>query len=110
MQTTGGVGAILSVLVGLLGGKPQNWVLLRSALLIGGIAFVLLAFLGFRLGKRQDDCERSMGEIETCLHSMGYAMVARMPTGAKTFGARKAIVFFLIALGTVLAAIGLVRW
>jgi hypothetical protein len=109
MQTIGGVGAILSILIGLLGGKSDNATLLRFALLIGGIAFLLLAYLCYRLGRRQDDCERVMHEIERTLRSMGYEIIEEMPTGALIFGARKAIIVSLGALGVSLAIIGLIR-
>jgi hypothetical protein len=50
MQTIGGVGAIFTILIGQLGGKPENRPLLRASFLFGGIAFLLLAFLAYRLG------------------------------------------------------------
>lgn len=109
MQTIGGVTAIFTVFVGLLGGKTENRDVLRIALFIGGIAFLLLAFLGFRLGQRQDDCERGIGDIESRLESMGYTTVVKMRTGAK-FGARKLIVTFLILLGLAVITFGAKGW
>ncbi len=110
MQTIGGVGAMFSLLVGLLGGSRDSQVLLRSALFVGGIAFVLLAYLGYRLGNRQDDCEKVMSEIESSLQKIGYTMVAEMPAGAKNIGARKVIVGFLGLLGAALIVIGFRGW
>jgi hypothetical protein len=110
MQTTGGVLAIFSVLVGLLGGDTANYRVLRTALLFGGIAFVLLAYLAYRLGQRQDDCEQVMREIESSLQSMGYR-VAEAPRGAK-HGARAAIVTALACSGfgfIILGVVGLVH-
>jgi hypothetical protein len=106
MQTIGGVGAILSVLVGLLGGKTENAALLNWVLRIGGVSFVLFAILGYRLGKRQDDCEHEMSKIEGNFRHLGYKHVATMPRGAKAFGARKALIIFLIMLGLGLIVIG----
>ena len=110
MQTTGGVIAIFSLLVGLLGGKPEIAAFLRAVLVIGGIAFVLLAYLGYRLGKRQDDCEETMEKIESTLVGMGYPFVAEMPKGAKQFGARTAIVIFLVLVGLFLVVSGFTEW
>ena len=59
-------------------------------------------------GSRQDDCEQVMSEIESILKEIGYTLVAKAPPGAKTFGARKAIVFSLAGLGAGLIVIGLV--
>jgi hypothetical protein len=109
MQTMGGAGAILSVLFGLLGGKPENRILLRTSLVIGGVVFGLLALLGYRLGKRQDDCEQVMGKIESSLQSMGYAAVANMPTGGRPSGQETAIVLFLSVVGASLVIVGLIR-
>jgi hypothetical protein len=67
MQTIGGVGAIVSILIGLLGGKPENKGLLQPAFVFSGLAFVLLAVLAYRLGSRQDDCELAMSNIESAL-------------------------------------------
>ena len=109
MQTIGGVLAIFSVLVGLLGGAEANHLLLQTVLLFGGSAFLLLAYLAYRLGQRQDDCEQVMREIESSLQSLGYR-VAEAPRGAKRFGARAAIVAALAILGLgllILGAVGL---
>jgi hypothetical protein len=81
MQTIGGVTAIFTVLVGLLGGKTENRAVLRITLVVGGIAFLLLAFLGFRLGQRQDDCEDGIREIESHLESIGYTRIVKMRKG-----------------------------
>ena len=104
IQTLGRVTAIVTVLVGLLGGKSENKVLLRITHFAGGIAFLLLAFLAFRLGQRKDDCEQSVSEIESHLASMGYVVV-RLPRTAK-FCARKLIVAFLVLLGLCIIGFG----
>lgn len=106
MQTTGGVGVAVSILVGLLGGKSVSEFLLRFSLFIGGVAFFWPAFLGYRLGRRQNDCERSMVEIENLLRGDGYTVVSMQP-GAKAFGARYAIVSFLVAIGLCLIVVAL---
>jgi hypothetical protein len=85
MQTIGGAGAILSVLFGLLGGKPENRILLRTSLVIGGVVFGLLALLGYRLGKRQDDCEQVMGKIFAV---DGFCRGCKHADRRQTFGAR----------------------
>ena len=87
------------MLIGLLCGKTENAILLRWALRMGGAAFILFAVLGYRLGKRQDDCELEMSRIESWLSCLDYEHVAIMPAGAKTFGARKALIGFLVILG-----------
>lgn len=107
MQTVGGVAAIFSVLVGLLSGKPGLGIVFASTLTVGGVVFVLLALLAYRLGGRQDDCEKAMQDIESHFRDIGYARVARMPHG-RSFGARKIIVFFLAAFGISLFAIGII--
>lgn len=109
MKMIGGVGAIFAILVGLLGGKPENDSLLRFTIFVGGAAFLLLAFLSYRLDKRQDDCECVMGEIESTLKSMNYPAVARMPRGARGIGAKRTIIPFLVSLGTSLLVIGLIK-
>lgn len=106
MQTTGGVLAIFSVLVGLLGGNTANHLVLQTALLFGGTAFLLLAYLAYRLGKRQDDCEQVMHGIESSLQSMGYR-VAEAPRGSK-HGARTVIVMALACSGFGLIILGVV--
>lgn len=106
MQTIGGVLAIFSVLVGLLGGDKANYRVLQTALLFGGTAFLLLAYLAHRLGQRQDDCEQVMGEIESSLQSLGYRVV-EAPRSAK-HGARAAIVMALACSGFGLLILGTV--
>jgi hypothetical protein len=106
MQTIGGVLAIFSVVVGLLGGNTANYRLLQTALLFGGTAFLLLAYLAYRLGQRQDDCEQVMREIESSLQSMGYR-VAEAPRGAK-HGARTVIVMALACSGFGLIILGVI--
>src|ERR1700681_4907413 len=76
MQTIGGVAAIISLFVGLLGGKPENRPLLKYALIFGGLAFLVLARLAYRLGQRQDDCESGICDVESRLESIGYASIA----------------------------------
>jgi hypothetical protein len=46
-----------------------------------------------------------MGNIESGLRAIGYEHVATMPGGAK-FGARKALILFLLILGIGLTLIG----
>ncbi len=109
MQTIGGVLAIFSLLVGLLGGSADpNYPILRASLPFGGVAFLLLAYLAHRLGARQDDCEHVMHEIESILRSSGYRVVS-VRRGAERFGARVAIVVSLAFAGAALLVVG-VLW
>ena len=105
MQTIGGLVAIVSLAITLLGGKPENKPMLKYALTFGGSSFLLLALLAHRLAKRQDDCEREICEAESLLQSMGYKNIVRMQPGAK-HGARLAIVAFVAIVGAILFAIG----
>jgi hypothetical protein len=105
MQTIGGVAAIISLFVGLLGGKPENKPLLKYALIFGGLSFLVLARLAYRLGQRQDDCESGICDVESRLESIGYTCISKMPRGAK-HGARMMIVSFLVIIGVLLLSIG----
>ena len=105
MQTIGGLVAIVSLAITLLGGKPENRQLLKYALTFGGFAFLLLALLAHRLARRQDDCERGLCEAESLLESIGYKRIVRMQPAAK-HGARLAIVAFVAIIGAILLAIG----
>lgn len=102
MQTVGGVAVIVSVLIGVLGSKSETGVFPGSAMVFAGIALILLAFLAYRLGKRQDDCELAIARIEQNLKSIGYPDIVNMPGGAKR-GARSAIevILFLFGLGLI---------
>lgn len=107
MQTIGGVSLIFSILIGLVGGKSENSILLAFTLVIGGGAFSLLAFLAHRLGQRQDDCERVMSSIELDLQSIGYTTVSKMPTGAQKMGARKLITLYLLGIAVAMWVAGI---
>lgn len=100
MQVIGFSIALFTLLVGFLGGK--NVVFFPVVLRVSGIVFMIIAFLGYRLGKRQDDCEKKMVEIETVLSEILHSPVISLPHGAKTFGARKLIVTTLIIGGLLL--------
>jgi len=105
MQTLGGVGAVFAFLVSQLGGKKENSELLAFVLIFGGLAFMLLALLAYRLGSRQDDCEKVMRKIEGSLCSMKYP-IEEMPPGAK-IGARILIVACLGGFGISLVVFGI---
>lgn len=105
MQTIGGVAVIVSVLIGVLGGKSATGVFPGSAVVFAGIALILLAFLAYRLGKRQDDCETAIVQIEHNLKSIGYLEIVAMPPGAK-HGVRVVIETILFLFGIGLLGIG----
>ncbi len=107
MQTTGAVGAVFTLVVGLLG--EENLILLRAACGVGGAVFIIMAVLGHRLGTRQDDCERVLSEIEAQLKNLGHTSVVTFPSGTR-FGARKLIVGFLSLFGVALILIAIIGW
>lgn len=92
MQTIGFVGGGFGLVVGLLGAKSP---LLLPVLRTAGATFLLLAFLAYRLGRRQDHCQAAMARVESLLEGSLGSELVRLPHAAK-IGARLAIV---IALG-----------
>jgi hypothetical protein len=100
MQTTGFVSALFAIVVSVIGVEQPS--LLRVACGVGGVLFVAIAFLGYRLGKRQDDCEDTLAEIEGRLRSAGCDQAVSLPRGAAGFGARKLLVGFMVAVGVLL--------
>jgi hypothetical protein len=109
LKMTGGVSAIFTLLVGLPGRKAETESALHFAIFVGGVAYILLAYLGHLLGKRQDDCESVMSEIESTLKMMDYPTVARMPSGTRRNLARRAVIVFLAGLGMSLLVAGFIK-
>lgn len=104
MQTVGFILALLGIVVGLLG---ESSPLLHSILRAAGVTFFILAFLAYRLGKRQDHCEETMAIVESWLEEESGGAVARLPQGARRFGARLSIVLALIVAGILLLVLPL---
>jgi len=100
MQAIGGVTVIVTLIVGLLGGKVENRQLLKYALIFSGLAFYALAYLAIRLYQRQDDCERGIRDVESKLEQMGYTVVNMQP--GSRYGARIVFVVFFALVGSVL--------
>jgi hypothetical protein len=73
MQMTGGVVAIFTILIGLLGGKSPN--VLRFGLGFGSISFGLLAYTSYRLRCNERLCSVQMHQIETDLKKRRYESV-----------------------------------
>lgn len=107
MQTTGFVGALFSGTFGLVGAK--NFALIRPICVVGGLMFLAVALLGHRLGQRQDDCERTLSEIEDALVASGHTGIVRQRKGAR-FGARIIIMTFVAGFGAALIAAGATTW
>jgi len=99
MQTLGFFIALFVVLVGLLG--KSNPTLLAAVFRVAGATFIMTAILAQRLRRRQDDCERSLAEIEDLLRAEIGSSIGRLPQAAR-FGARMVIVVMLIAVGLAL--------
>jgi hypothetical protein len=99
MQTLGFFIAAVVVVVGLLG--EDNPRLLAVVLRVAGGTFIVIAVLAQRLRKRQDDCQRSLAEIEDLLQEEVGGNISRFPGGAR-LGARMMIVATLVAVGLVL--------
>ena len=99
IQTLGFFIALFTILIGFLGEK--NLALLTSVLRVGGVIFILIAFLAHRLGVRQDDCEGVMAEIETQFQDELNSSIGSLPPAAK-FGARRVIVIVLLLAGVLL--------
>jgi hypothetical protein len=94
MQMTGGVGAIFTILIGLLGGKSPN--ALRVAFGFGSISFALLAFTSYRLRQNEMLCAGQMHQIERDLKERRYeSMIWPIEEG---FGARIVFIVFLCLL------------
>jgi hypothetical protein len=94
MQMTGGVGAIFTILIGLLGGKSPN--ALRFALGFGSISFGLLAFTSYRLRHNEMLCAGQMHQIERDLKDRRYeSMIWPIEEG---LGARIVFIVFLCLL------------
>jgi hypothetical protein len=104
MQTLGFFIALLAVVVGLLG--EDNPILLAAVLRTAGGIFIVTAVLAQRLRTRQDDCQRSLAEIENLLREEVGGSIGRLP-GAARLGARLMIVVTLVAVGLTLL---LVPW
>ena len=86
MQIIGFFVALFALTIGVLG--VQNSDLLSLAMLVSGFTFIIIAHLGYRLGKRQDDCEKEIAKIEKFLGGIINNTIASLPRGAKKFGAR----------------------
>ena len=94
MQMTGGVVAIFTILIGLLGGKSPN--VLRFALGFGSISFALLAYTSYRLRRNERLCSMQMHQIEKDLKERRYeSMIWPIDEGR---GARIVFVVFLSLL------------
>ena len=76
MQTAGFVSALFGIAIGLI--HANNPALLRAACGVGGSLFIVIAFLGYRLGKRQDDCEDTLAEIECALRASGQQQIVSL--------------------------------
>jgi len=100
MQVIGFFIAMFTLLVGFLGGANEP--LLNKAIQVAGVVFIIIAFLGYRLGKRQDDCEKNMVEIEGFFEGIVHKPVSSFPRGAHKFGARKVIVGAMVIGGLLL--------
>ena len=100
MQVIGFFIAMFTLLVGFLGG--ENEALLNTASRVAGVVFIIIAFLGYRLGRRQDACENNMAEIERLLREIVQRPISSFPHGAHKFGARKVIVAAMVVGGVLL--------
>jgi hypothetical protein len=107
MQTLGFFVALLAVVVGLLG--EENPRLLAAVLRVAGGTFIMTAVLAQRLRKRQDDCERSLAEIEDLLQTEIGDRIGQLPGGAR-FGARVVIVVTLVVVGLALVLLPWSDW
>jgi hypothetical protein len=94
MQMTGGVVAIFTILIGLLGGKSPN--VLRFALGFGSISFALLAYTSYRLRRNERLCSIQMHQIETDLKGRSYESLAWPIEEGR--GARIVFIVFLCLL------------
>jgi hypothetical protein len=100
MQTAAFITALFAVVVSVIGvDQPE---LLRIACGVGGVLFLVIAYLGYRLGRRQDDCEDTLAEIESLLRAAGCDGVVSLRRGAGGFGARKLLILFIVAVGILL--------
>jgi len=99
MQTTGFVIALFAASVGLIGIKSAA--LLRLTCIVGGAMFLAMALLGYRLGRRQDDCERTLAEVEDALLALGHLGIVRLRKAAR-FGARNIIAILMGGFGILL--------
>ena len=99
MQTIGFAVPLFVAAVALA--KPIPFIL-RLVCGIGSLFFFALAGLGYRLGQRQDDCEKTLSKIENALRSLGYSDIETLLPSKRPFGARKILVLFMVTVGIIL--------
>lgn len=108
MQSSGFFFVAIAGLVGLLGKSHDT--LFRVVLVYAALMFAVVTFLAYRLGQRQDDCEREMALIEEKLRSECEIAVISFPRGAAKFGARKVIIATLALFAVSLFAVAIFWW
>jgi hypothetical protein len=94
MQIIGFFIALLALLIGLFGKEQAK--ILAAILSFSGVVLAVIAYLGYRLGKRQNDSERVMAEIEERLTREFAGPLVNLPKGATRIGARSVIVAALV--------------
>jgi hypothetical protein len=100
MQIIGFFIALLALLIGLFGKEQAR--ILAAILSFSAVALAVIAYLGYRLGKRQNDSERVMAEIEERLTREFGGPIVNLPKGASRIGARAVIVAALVLGSSVL--------
>ena len=76
----------------------ENLAALKSASVIVGIIFLLIAQIAHRLRKSQDECESLLEKLETKIRKEGFEDIISLPKSRKR-GARFATIITFIVLG-----------
>jgi hypothetical protein len=94
-------GFFIAVFVGFIGLSDKELSRPKTTYFIGGSIFLLIAWIAQRLRLSQDECERSLEDIERRFTAVGIDGLLKLPH-SKKYGARTAVVIALVVWASVL--------
>jgi hypothetical protein len=95
-------GFFIAVFVAFIGVADKGEsISLRTACLAGGIVFILISWIAYRLRVSQDECEKILETIEKSVSRAGLSGSVQLPR-SKRYGARMAVIAALVVSGAVL--------